>query len=57
MYILQLLCDDYWRLMTELLSLMAVMFYCNIFVYVESGTGCMHVYVDGALVFVHAGCD
>ena len=32
-------------------------FYCNIFVYVESGAGCMRVYIDGALVFVHAGCD
>ena len=29
----------------------------NIFVYVESGAGCMRVYIDGALVFVRAGCD
>ena len=29
----------------------------NIIVCVESGTGCMHVCVDGALVFVCMGCD
>ena len=29
----------------------------NIFVYVKSGAGCMHVYVDGVLAFVCAGCD
>ena len=29
----------------------------NIFVYVESGAGCMHVCIDGALVFVRMGCD
>ena len=44
-------------------------FYCNMFVflfdvkilnifeYVESGAGCMCVYVDGALVFSRAGRD
>ena len=51
----------FWNRQKSFIVICSYFIWCEkylIFLYVnESGTGCMHVYMDGALVFGRVGCD